>query len=219
VVQQAHADFGRLSVVVNNAGWAQMGCVEELTLDSVRHQYETNVLGAYAVIQAALPFLRKQHGGQVVNISSIGGLSSSANVSAYNSSKFALEAIGESLSKEVAQFGIKVTNVEPGMFATDFMSDTSIKLGTKRDPAYDSVRLVTSEKLPPEKLHGKQPGDPKKGARVIVQVIDSAEPPLRLPLGEDAYQKYKQKLESELKALNEAPWLHAARNTAFTDKP
>ena len=137
-VQQAHEHFGRLDVVVNNAGYGHFGMIEEVSEEEIRAQLETNVLGALWVTQASLPFLREQGGGHIIQVSSIGGISAFISTGAYHASKWALEGFSQSLSQEVARFGIKVTLVEPAGYSTDW-SGSSAKHSTPL-PAYDQTR-------------------------------------------------------------------------------
>src|SRR6202012_454788 len=137
-VKQAHERFGRLDIVVNNAGYGHFGMVEEITEAEIRAQLETNVLGALWVTQAALPILREQGSGHILQVSSIGGVSAFMNTGAYHASKWALEGFSQSLAQEVAGFGIKVTLIEPSGYSTDW-SGSSAKHSTSL-PAYDQVR-------------------------------------------------------------------------------
>src|SRR3954464_9661555 len=137
-VETAHQRFGRLDVVVNNAGYGQFGMIEEISEAEARAQFETNVFGALWVTQAALPFLR-ENGGHVLQVSSIGGISAFPNIGIYNASKWALEALSQSLAAEVADFGIKVTLIEPGGYSTDW-GGASAKHAAE-NPAYDEFRV------------------------------------------------------------------------------
>jgi NAD(P)-dependent dehydrogenase (short-subunit alcohol dehydrogenase family) len=177
-VRQAHERFGRLDVVVNNAGYGQFGMVEEISEAEIRAQLETNVLGALWVTQAALPFLREQGSGHIIQVSSIGGVSAFMNTGAYHASKWALEGFSQSLAQEVAGFGIKVTLVEPTGYATDW-AGSSAKHATSL-PAYDPIRDAAA------KARAKRfaPGDPVATRDAILTLVDSDNPPLRLFLGE-----------------------------------
>ncbi len=178
-VRQAHARFGRLDVVVNNAGYGHFGMVEEISEAEIRAQLETNVLGALWVTQAALPILREQGSGHILQVSSIGGVSAFLNTGAYHASKWALEGFSQSLSQEVAGFGIKVTLIEPSGYSTDW-SGSSAKHSTPL-PAYDQVRDAAA------RARGQRftaPGNPVATREAILQVVDSDNPPLRLFLGE-----------------------------------
>jgi NAD(P)-dependent dehydrogenase (short-subunit alcohol dehydrogenase family) len=178
-VRQAHERFGRLDVVVNNAGYGHFGMIEEVTEEEIRAQLETNVLGALWVTQAALPYLREQGAGHILQVSSIGGVSAFMNTGAYHASKWALEGFSQSLSQEVAGFGIKVTLIEPAGYSTDW-SGSSAKHSTPL-PAYDRVR---DEAARTRAQRYTAPGDPVATRDAILQVVDSDNPPLRLFLGE-----------------------------------
>jgi NAD(P)-dependent dehydrogenase (short-subunit alcohol dehydrogenase family) len=178
-VRQAHERFGRLDVVVNNAGYGHFGMVEEVSEDEIRAQLETNVLGALWVTQAALPILREQGSGHILQVSSIGGVSAFMNTGAYHASKWALEGFSQSLSQEVAGFGIKVTLIEPSGYSTDW-SGSSAKHSTPL-PAYDQVREAAA------RARGQRftaPGNPVATREAILQIVDSDNPPLRMFLGE-----------------------------------
>jgi len=178
-VRQAHERFGRLDVVVNNAGYGHFGMVEEVSEAEIRAQLETNVLGALWVTQAALPILREQGSGHILQVSSIGGVSAFMNTGAYHASKWALEGFSQSLSQEVAGFGIKVTLIEPSGYSTDW-SGSSAKHSTPL-AAYDQVREAAA------RARGQRftaPGNPVATREAILQIVDSDNPPLRLFLGE-----------------------------------
>ena len=174
-VQRAAEHFGRLDVVVNNAGYGQFGAVEELSEQEVRDQFETNVFGAWWVTQAALPVMRRQGGGHLLQVSSIGGVASFPNTGVYHASKWALEGFSESLAQEVAEFGIRVTIVEPGAYGTDW-SGSSARHGTPL-PAYDAMRARP-------RAAAARRGDPEATAAAVLAVVDDPAPPLRLLLGE-----------------------------------
>jgi NAD(P)-dependent dehydrogenase (short-subunit alcohol dehydrogenase family) len=178
-VRQAHERFGRLDVVVNNAGYGHFGMVEEITEEEIRDQLETNVLGALWVTQAALPYLREQGSGHIVQVSSIGGVSAFLNTGAYHASKWALEGFSQSLSQEVAGFGIKVTLVEPAGYSTDW-SGSSAKHSPPL-PAYDQTRDAAAKA---RSQRFTAPGNPVATREAILTLVDSDNPPLRLFLGE-----------------------------------
>ena len=179
-VQQAHDHFGRLDVVVNNAGYGLFGMVEEVSEAEARAQFETNVFGALWITQAALPFLRAQGSGHVLQVSSIGGVSAFPNVGIYNASKWALEGFTQSLAAEVADFGIKVTLIEPGGYSTDW-SGASAKHATA-NPAYDEFRVKAAEQR--KARLGGSPGDPVATREAVLQLVDAENPPLRVFFGE-----------------------------------
>jgi NADP-dependent 3-hydroxy acid dehydrogenase YdfG len=176
-VAQAHAHFGRLDVVLNNAGYSLVGTIEEASLDEVRALYETNVYGAVSVIQAALPLLRAQGSGHILGTSSNLGHVTLPVIGYYCSSKWAFEAIHESLAAEVAPFGIKVTIIEPGAYATEFGSPESLRFAAGQE-AYTDFKnhFFTS-------LRSMERGNPAATPAAIFAVVDAEQPPLRLFLG------------------------------------
>jgi NAD(P)-dependent dehydrogenase (short-subunit alcohol dehydrogenase family) len=177
-VAAAHERFGRLDVVVNNAGYGQFGLIEEISEDEARAQFETNVFGALWVTQAALPYLREQRSGHILQVSSIGGISAFPNIGIYNASKWALEAFSQSLAQEVADFGVKVTLIEPGGYSTDW-GGSSAKHATPL-PAYDEFRAKAAEE---RKARIGSPGDPVATREAVLKVVDAENPPLRIFFG------------------------------------
>ena len=175
-VKAAHEHFGRLDVVINNAGYGQFGMVEEISEHEARRQMETNFFGALWVTQAALPYLRAQGSGRILQISSIGGIGAFTNLSLYHASKWALEGFSEALAQEVAEFGIKVTLIEPGGFSTDWRGPSAAHAAPLS--AYDTARERRAAPAP-----GWTTGDPKATSAAIFAVVDSDNPPLRLLLG------------------------------------
>lgn len=176
-VAKAHAHFGRLDVVLNNAGYSLVGTIEEATADEIRALYETNILGAVAVIQAALPLLRQQGGGHILGTSSGVGHVTVPVIGYYCSSKWAFEAIHESLAAEVQPFGIKVTLIEPGAYATEFGSQESLKFAPGMD-IYADMKAQTFARM-----QTMERGDPEATPDALFKVVDSENPPLRLNLG------------------------------------
>ncbi|MEQ4724004.1 SDR family NAD(P)-dependent oxidoreductase [Nonomuraea sp. B19D2] len=179
-VRQAHAHFGRLDVVVNNAGYGHFGMVEELTEAEARAQIETNVFGALWVTQAAIPLLREQGGGHIMQVSSIGGVAAFPGLGIYHASKWALEAFSEALSQEVAPAGIKVTIIEPGGYATDWAGDSSVH--SEPNPVYEPFREVRAKM----RAGITAPG-PDATVAAVLAAADAGEPPLRLLLSGAAY--------------------------------
>ena len=177
-VKQAHDKFGRLDVVVNNAGYGQFGAVEEISEQEARDQMETNFFGALWVTQAALPFMRAQRSGRIIQVSSIGGVTAIASVGMYHASKWALEGLSQSLAQEVKEMGIHVTLVEPMSYSTGIGASAQ---RSQPLPAYDATREATAKWRGPMK-----PGDPQATAPVILKLVDMDEPPLRLFLGDYA---------------------------------
>jgi NAD(P)-dependent dehydrogenase (short-subunit alcohol dehydrogenase family) len=196
-VRRAKEHFGRLDVIVNNAGYAQLGAIEELTEQHLRDQLETNLYGAVWVILAALPYLREQGAGHIIQLSSAGGLIAMPLGGAYHVSKWALEALNESLAQEVAGFGIKVTVVEPGGFATrSGKNPDPLDNGhmAEADPAYDGLRRRIAQ------FAGSQPaGDPAAAAQALLKIVDSDDPPLRVLFGQGFYPLLQQVYAERLK--------------------
>ncbi len=190
-IEKAHALHGRLDVVVNNAGYGLLGSVEEATEEQVNHLFEVNFHGTRRVVQAVLPYLRKQRSGHILNITSIAGLAPGAGSGFYAASKFAVEGFSQSLAQEVAPLGIKVTLVEPGQFRTDFLSDRSIRNVAAEIADYASTAGAVQSAL--AKMAGKQIGDPMKAAAAIFQITREAKPPLNLVLGSDAWRRTRER--------------------------
>ena len=178
-VRQERDHFGRLDVVVNNAGYGQFGMVEEISEQEIRPQLETNLLGALWVTQAALPYLRGQGSGHIVQVSSIGGISAFLNTGAYHASKWALEGLSQSLAQEVAGFGIKVTLIEPSGYSTDWAGSSARHAAPLA--AYDAVR---QQAVQARARRFTTPGDPAATRDAVLRLVDTENPPLRLFLGE-----------------------------------
>ncbi|WP_300754065.1 SDR family NAD(P)-dependent oxidoreductase [Janthinobacterium sp.] len=176
-VAQAHRHFGKLDVVLSNAGFGYMSAIEEATVEDTRAVFETNVFGTLSLVQAALPLLRAQGRGHIILVSSVAGVVAVPIAGIYEATKFAVEAIGEALAAEVAEFGVKVSLVEPGGYATDFLSSTSVR-NAEPIAAYDGVREQLAAMLTPDSL-----GDPAATAAAILKLVDAEQPPLRLILG------------------------------------
>jgi NAD(P)-dependent dehydrogenase (short-subunit alcohol dehydrogenase family) len=210
-VQAALARFGRIDVLVNNAGYGLLGAVEEATADEVRRLYETNVFGLLNVTRAVLPAMRERRSGHVINISSLGGYRSGPGFGVYCSTKFAVEGLTEALHAELAPLGIHVTVVEPGYFRTDFLDGNSLSVSPRiLDDYAASAGQVRAAAV---QINHKQPGDPLRLAQAMLWLVDAATPPLRLPLGSDTLQVIADKhafVEGELK-----DWKALAASTDF----
>ncbi|RZK16274.1 MAG: SDR family NAD(P)-dependent oxidoreductase [Hymenobacter sp.] len=186
-VKQAVADaiqaLGYLDVVVNNAGYGSMGPIEEVPDEEVQRQFDINVFGPLRVLRAVLPHLRERRSGHILNITSVGGLRTFPGVGIYNASKFALEAIGESLAQQVGPLGIHVTNVEPSGFRTDWAGRsatfTEPKIADYKDTAGKNMAAI-------QDYSGKQPGDPERAAQAMFDLVRMDAPPVHLPLGKAA---------------------------------
>lgn len=185
--------FGAIDVLVNNAGYGQLGLFEEVTSEASEAQFAVNVLGLFEVTRAVLPVMRKQRSGHIFNFSSVGGIQGVGFAALYCASKFAVEGFSESLAQEVEQFGIKITIVGPGYFRTDFLASSSIRYGelSLDDYAADSKRLQESF----EAHNHQQAGDPAKLASCIIELAAHETPPLRFSAGSDAVQVMNNKLE------------------------
>jgi NAD(P)-dependent dehydrogenase (short-subunit alcohol dehydrogenase family) len=197
-VAQAHKRLGRLDVVVNNAGYGLSGGVEEVSEGQARHQIEVNVFGALWITQAALPILREQGSGWIVQVSSIGGLAAFPLTGIYHASKWALEGFSESLRQEVESFGIKVLMVEPSGFRTDW-AGSSMERAEAID-AYQGVEAIAQRRAAQqEENNGAQPGNPELAAQALLATLDRDDPPFRLLLGNVAYDvavdRYQSRLE------------------------
>ena len=175
-VSKAHAHFGGLDVVVNNAGYGLFGAIEEVSEEEARAQVETNLLGALWVTQAALPFLRKQRSGHIIQVSSIGGVNAFPTIGLYHASKWGLEGFSQSLAAEVSGFGIKVTLVEPAGYATDWGGASAQR--AREMPEYEPMRAAMQAFR-----RGNVPGDPQATGAAILKLVDAAEPPLRVFFG------------------------------------
>lgn len=181
-VRRTKAEFGRIDVVVNNAGYGSVGAVEELDLTELRELMDVMFFGAVAVTKAVLPHLRSQGSGAIVQLSSMGGQLSMPGFGAYCAAKFALEGMSEALAAEVRPLGIQVLIVEPGAFRTEFAGHRM-----HRSPVIDAYAATTGPtRAAVDGMDGTQPGDPRKAAQAILEVLDHPEPPLRLALGNDA---------------------------------
>jgi NADP-dependent 3-hydroxy acid dehydrogenase YdfG len=176
-VEQAHTHFGRLDIVLNNAGYSLVGTIEESSADDIRALYETNIIGPVTVIQAALPLLREQGYGHILGTSSNLGHVTLPVIGYYSSSKWAFEAIHESLAEEVRSFGIKVTIIEPGAYATEFGSQASLKFAEGLD-VYTDFKAAFFDNL-----KAMERGDPEATPEAIFKIVDTANPPLRFFLG------------------------------------
>jgi NAD(P)-dependent dehydrogenase (short-subunit alcohol dehydrogenase family) len=192
-LQQALHHFGRIDTLINNAGYGLFGAIEETTEQQARDQIEVNVFGLLWMTQAAIPIMRKQGFGHIINLSSVLGLVTVPNLGLYNASKHAVEGITETLAAEVAQFGIKVTLLEPNAYSTDWSSASAIH--TQPMPEYEALKKKFKESLT-----GDFFGDPQATAPAIIKLVDSENPPLHLLLGKQAY-----------------PWVKGSYDKRFAD--
>lgn len=208
-VAEALARFGRLDVVINNAGFGSVGAVEETSDGELRAQMETNFFGAAAVIRAVLPTLRAQRSGAIVNLTSMGGQVSYPGFGSYCASKFALEGLSEALAGELRPFGIKVLILEPGAFRTDFAGSA-----LRRMPPLEAyAEVVGPTRAFAASMDGTQAGDPRRAAAALEQALEAESTPLRLALGADAIDAIRSHAEAMLADL--VAWETVGRATAF----
>lgn len=189
-VTAALLKWGRIDVLVNNAGYGIVGAVEEVTEAEMFRVFNTNVFGLINLTKAILPSMRKARSGHIINLSSIAGLVSTPGFGIYNATKFAVEGMSEALAQEVKCFGIKVTIIEPGPFRTDFANRSLAVMPEMKE--YDEAMIVTRNYI--QKVDGNQPGDPVKGAKLMIKLTEIDNPPLRIPLGKMALDRWNGKL-------------------------
>ncbi len=196
----ALAHFGRVDVLVNNAGYGLCGAVEEATEIEYHSVIDTNVIGLIAMTRVLLPHLRQQGSGHIINFSSIGGLIGSAGWSYYNLTKFAVEGFSEGLAAEMKPFGVHVSIIEPGPFRTDFLGRSG-QLTEHKMPEYEATVGKTREYFASQ--GGKQRGDPQKAIEAVITVVEAPQPPLHLILGKLAHDRYRTKLADWSKSMDE----------------
>lgn len=196
-ISTAHERFGRLDVVVNNAGYGVSGAIEELSEDQARRQVDVNLMGALWVTQAALPILRGQRSGWIVQVSSIGGLAAFPLTGIYHASKWALEGFSETLRQEIEPFGVKVLIVEPSAFRTDW-AGSSMTRAIPLEP-YEQIDILNERRrAQAEANNGEQPGNPDLAARALLDTLEREDPPFRLLLGNVAYDVAVDRYEKRL---------------------
>jgi NAD(P)-dependent dehydrogenase (short-subunit alcohol dehydrogenase family) len=203
--------WGRIDVLVNNAGYGQLGPLESIPCEEMRSLFEVNFFGAVQITQKVLPLMRAQNSGHVIFISAAAAIANYAGFSSYGASKAALESVGEALALEARSFGVKVTMVQPGPFRTNFIS-SSLERTAVDDPAYAGSVGKFGSVL--EKMAGRQPGDPAKAAQAILAVVETSNPPLRLALGKYATDKTEKTLNSRLR--DNETWKHVGLATEFS---
>lgn len=214
-VEEATARFGRVDVLVNNAGYGYLGAIEEGVDEDVRALFDTNLFGQIDVIKAILPGMRARRSGHIVNVSSIGGIVTYPGVGYYHMVKFGVEAMSDTLAKELWPLGIAVTVVAPGAFRTDFRGPHSIRQAATVIDDYADTAGKT--RAGTQAGHGKQPGDPVRGARAIIKAVEAERPPVHLLIGGDALDQLRTKL-ADMRAETDA-WEETTRSTDFVAKP
>jgi NAD(P)-dependent dehydrogenase (short-subunit alcohol dehydrogenase family) len=212
-IAQASERFGRIDVVVNNAGVGLVAAIEEAADAEIKRSFDINLFGALAVTRAVLPILRRQQSGHILNISSFVGLVALPSFGYTSATKFAMEAFSEALAQEVAHLGIKVTIVEPGLFRTEFNSPQSLTVTHNQIEDYPST-LKTISLL--KSLDGKQPNDPIKAAQAIIKVVESEKTPLRLPLGVDFFRMVQGRLDALQQNFDE--WREVTMSMGFDEQ-
>jgi len=214
-VAAAVRHFGRIDVLVNNAGYGQLGMFEEVPAGEIERQYATNVFGAYHVMRAVLPLMREQRRGHIFNISSVGGMRSGPGGGIYCSTKFALEGLSEAVAGEIQPFGLHLTIVEPGFFRTDFLSSNSVSYGPTQIADYAEASGKLRDYY--EVRNKRQAGDPEKLARVIIRLSRAENPPLRFAAGSDAVGMIGAKIEQLKNELEEWRDLSVSTDGEFED--
>ena len=209
-VKLTRETFGEINVVVNNAGYGIGGAIEELSREEIRQSFDVNVFATLNVIKKVMPILREQQSGHIINVSSIAGFAAASGWAIYAAAKFAVVGLSEVLAEDVQEFGVKVTVVEPGAFRTNFLTAESLTIADNPIADYRGVRQSHEKYL---KMDGTQIGDPEKAASVFIQIAESANPPVRLFLGSDAYERAAQKVEI-IKADLEA-WKNTTVSTDY----
>jgi len=204
-------EYGRLDVLVNNAGYGLLGAVEEASAAEIEALYRTNVFGLLAVTRAVLPHMRRQRSGRILNFSSIGGYTGGPGFGVYCSTKFAVEGLTEALAAELGPLGIHVTAIEPGYFRTDFLDATSLSVSPIQIADYaDTAGAVRSKAA---QISHHQPGDPERLAEAVAAFADAPNPPVRLPLGSDTVAAIEAKHLSDAEIL--AAWRSVSVSTDF----
>ena len=199
-IQQTVDHFGKIDVVVNNAGYGIGGAVEELNEKEIQQSFEVNVFAVIKVMQAVMPFFRRQHSGHIINISSIAGFAPATGWAMYAATKYAVMGLSEVMAEDVKELGVHVTVVAPGGFRTAFLNDESLVYGANTINDYTAIRTSHQRYAG---FNGQQQGDPDKAAEQFIQLAEMPNPPARLYLGSDAYARAKAKIElltSELEA-------------------
>jgi NAD(P)-dependent dehydrogenase (short-subunit alcohol dehydrogenase family) len=210
-IRQAFARAGAIDVIVNNAGYGLLGALEKATVAEAGRLFEVDVFAPFRIIRAALPYMRAQRSGHIINITSIAGRAPGAGSALYAAAKYALEGLSASLAQEVRPFGVKVTAVAPGAFRTDFLSSHSIRKSDAEDTAYaQSVgRMMSGFGA----MAGKQIGDPDRAAQAILELVRAEQPPIHLLLGTDALRRAREKVDAVIEEMHR--WEEVTRSTDF----
>ncbi|MEK1888451.1 MAG: oxidoreductase [Phyllobacterium sp.] len=210
-VKEAVARFGRIDVLVNNAGYGLLGAVEEASGAEIEALFRTNVFGLLSVTRAVLPHMRHQRSGRILNFSSIGGYQSGPGFGVYCATKFAVEGLTEALAEELSPLGIHATAIEPGYFRTDFLDSTSLTISPIEIDDYSETAGAIRSKA--KEISHNQPGNPDRLAEVVISFVDTENPPVRLPLGSDTVAAIEAKHASDAELL--AKWRKVSVSTDF----
>ena len=213
VADAAVARFGRIDVLVNNAGYSLLGNFEEFTIEQIERQFAPNFWGVVHVMRALLPIMRRQHSGLIINISSVAGVVGQAAVAAYGASKFAVEGLSLAVAQEVERFGIKITVVEPGFFRTDLLNPRSVEWSSGHIEDYGAPGNVEAAWAA---YHGQQPDDPAALGEALVQIANMENPPKVFAAGSDALDAITPVVEARLAELRVHADLSKAAGGAFT---
>lgn len=211
-LKKTYNKFGRLDVIINNAGYGLGGALEELSADEINNNFEVNFFAVVKVIQQALPYLRKQKSGHIINISSIAGFAPGLGWSMYCAAKFAVSGLSEALANDLKPLGINVTNVLPGWFRTNFANIDSIAYNKNQIEDYDYLREYHHKM---NNMSGTQLGDPDKIADVFLELINSASPAVNLFLGSDSFMRAKSKIEQLSTEMDD--WKDISFSTDFSE--
>lgn len=211
-LEKTNAQFGSIDVIINNAGYGIGGSIEELTDDETRLSFDVNVFATLNVIRKALPYLRQQKSGHIINISSIAGIAPGTGWSIYAATKYAVIGLSEVLADDVKSFGIKVTVVAPGAFRTSFLTPESLVMTSNPIQEYQAVRDSHAKYL---NMDGNQAGDPEKAAAAMIQIVTENDPPLYLLLGKDAFERAFKKME--VLTTEYTKWESLTKSTGFDE--
>ncbi|HTI92379.1 MAG TPA: SDR family oxidoreductase [Puia sp.] len=199
-IKQTLAAFGRIDVVVNNAGYGMDGAVEEIDAQAIQNIFNVNVLATINVVKSVLPTMRRQRSGYIINMGSVAGFAGAPGWSVYSATKAAVAAFSEVLLLDVKEFGIRVTVVEPAGFRTGFLTEDSLAVASTSIEGYENVKKTKERYL---SMNGKQPGDPDRAAQIFIELADNPEPPIHLFLGKDAYNRAREKLDTMSASLEQ----------------
>jgi NAD(P)-dependent dehydrogenase (short-subunit alcohol dehydrogenase family) len=210
-ITQTVERFGKLDVVMNNAGYGLLGAVEELSEEELMQQFQVNIMAVFRVIKKALPHLRKQGSGHIFTISSVGGYVGFPGGASYNATKFGMTGLAAALAQELAPFGIKVTNIAPGYFRTNFLAEGSLVYAKEKIDAYASIHDGVAQN---KEQDGKQMGDPDKAANIFIDLAGRPDAPLHLTLGEDSFDLVKHYIKNLDGELDQ--WEQVSKSTNFS---